>query len=398
MAEACYQKRFYTASFKGSQFEAEEASSEHGRRGAEGQFPFAEHTAYADMGRAIRTYHIKGRFAQNDHIARSRRFIAVCESPGPGTLVHPTRGAVRVACKKLKVSDRIIEGYGVTELDLEFVEAASWLGRATGLSIGGLSAVRVIAAVANTFFRAYDVGFLLAGQAMTVVDYARVTVGEIKSSFDRVAGLSTDPDVWRISQDLATVARSDMARSPTVALEAIANGIDAVERYGRTPQARLDGLRGIANVAAKLPVSGSAALTPLDAIVVATRVHVGVALARASLSAAAETAQDAARQYGMILTVLRQEADAARLRCDDELHLALVDYITQAQTALLERIYGTPPVIEYDFAGGVSTLVAAHEIYRDARRAHEIEARNPSAFPWALGPTVAALAADRPVI
>ena len=92
------------------------------------------------------------------------------------------------------------------------------------------------------------------------------------------------------------------------------------------------------------------------------------------------------------------QADAARLRCDDELHLALVEYITSAQTALLERIYGTPPIIEYDFAGGVSTLVAAHEIYRDARRAHEIEARNPSAFPWALGPTVAALAADRPAI
>jgi len=133
-------------------------------------------------------------------------------------------------------------------------------------------------------------------------------------------------------------------------------------------------------------------------VIVTTRVHGGVALANATLGSVAVTSQDASRQYDMVLAVLRQEAAAARARCDDELHLALNDYITQMQTAMLERIYGTPAVVIYDFAGGVSSLAAAHEIYRDARRAHEIEARNASAWPWALGPTVAALAADRPAI
>jgi prophage DNA circulation protein len=29
-----------------------------------------------------------------------------CESPGPGMLVHPTRGSVMAACRKVKLRER----------------------------------------------------------------------------------------------------------------------------------------------------------------------------------------------------------------------------------------------------------------------------------------------------
>ncbi|RPH73630.1 hypothetical protein EHM76_05065, partial [bacterium] len=44
-------KDYVPASFKGVQFYCVDADVEGGRRGAEGEFPFGEETAYADLGR-----------------------------------------------------------------------------------------------------------------------------------------------------------------------------------------------------------------------------------------------------------------------------------------------------------------------------------------------------------
>src|SRR6187402_496026 len=95
------------ASFKGVQFYCTEADVEGGRRGAEGEFPFGEQTAYADLGRKIRVYHLTAYFREDSHVWDSQALFVACESPGPGILVHPTRGAVMVACRSIKLSDKI---------------------------------------------------------------------------------------------------------------------------------------------------------------------------------------------------------------------------------------------------------------------------------------------------
>ena len=104
MALGCYTAPYLPASFKGVPFEALTAESEHGRRGAEGEFPFGEQTAYADLGRKIRRYSLKARFVLNSHVDDSAALIAACESPGSGALAHPTRGIVNAACTSCKVS------------------------------------------------------------------------------------------------------------------------------------------------------------------------------------------------------------------------------------------------------------------------------------------------------
>src|SRR5262245_33307215 len=111
------------ASFKGVGFQCTDADAEGGRRGAEGEFPFGEDTAYADLGRKIRVYHLTAVFREDDHVGDSSALFAVCESPGPGILVHPTRGTVMAACRSCKVSDKLEEGQGETTAELEFVEA-----------------------------------------------------------------------------------------------------------------------------------------------------------------------------------------------------------------------------------------------------------------------------------
>src|SRR5262245_32405325 len=113
---------YVTASFKGVAFQCTESDAEGGRRGAEGEFPFGENTAYADLGRKIRVYHITAVFREDSHIGDSQALFEVCQSPGPGMLVHPTRGTFMAACRSVKIKDNS-EEQGETTAELEFVEA-----------------------------------------------------------------------------------------------------------------------------------------------------------------------------------------------------------------------------------------------------------------------------------
>ena len=65
--------------------------------------------------------------------------------------------------------------------------------------------------------------------------------------------------------------------------------------------------------------------------------------------------------------------------------------IPTAGATLLAKAYGLPPLIEYDFHAGVSSLFAAHEIYGDAKRLREIEASNARQIALTIGPRVAAV-------
>jgi hypothetical protein len=116
-------------------------------------------------------------------------------------------------------------------------------------------------------------------------------------------------------------------------------------------------------------------------------------LANAAASSTATTSQDACRQYGMVTTVLRQEMQLARFFCDDALYMALHTFLVDAQRVLLSRVFDSPLVVEYNFNAGVFSVVAAHQIYGDAKRFAEIEARNIAALPFHIGPMVAAVQA-----
>ena len=68
--------------------------------------------------------------------------------------------------------------------------------------------------------------------------------------------------------------------------------------------------------------------------------------------------QQALDQYDSIVKVLSEEAAFARAACDNETFLALRKFLGEAQAALLNRAYNLPPLISYEFPGGVSSLVA----------------------------------------
>ena len=148
-------KDYVPASFKGVGFVCTEASIEGGRRGAEGEFPFGEDTAYADLGRKIRVFNLTAVFREDDHVSDASALYAACESPGPGILVHPTKGTHMVACRSVKISDKVEEEQGETTAELEFVEAnilgGSFAGSLFGIISSGLNATSQA-----SFYRDYN--------------------------------------------------------------------------------------------------------------------------------------------------------------------------------------------------------------------------------------------------
>jgi hypothetical protein len=394
MAEACYEPEYFRASYKGIAFDAMEVTSEHGRRGAEGEFPFGENTGYADLGRRIRTYSIRGRFAGNDHIGQSAALIAVVELPGPGPLVHPTRGIVIAACKSLRVEDDPMQAQGVTYVSMEFVEANVWANgfQVTNLLQSGLSLVSLIATTGESFTRDYQPRSAKPYNAEAIVETESQAILQIRDEYHAAAvrGNSTNQNTWKALLDL-----EQRAKDPSVLLDAAASyrtmrlGMAALSASTSENEMYAAFLR-LANQNAKSSRFTGQDQLSQNAIYGSMRILSAAYMAQGALQRTDANAQETFRALGQITAVIGTEIDAARQLCDNNLYLELRNFYVATQTALLNRVYTLPALVIYNFRKPVHALVAAYEIYNDARRAGEITNQNPGSSPWGVGPQVIA--------
>ena len=391
MADACYIPNYLRGVFKGVEFEVDEADSEHGRRGAEGEFPFGETTRYIDLGRRIRRYHVRGRFSTNDHIERAEELASACESPGPGDLSHPTRGIVVVACKSCKVSDRIREEAGVSYVDMEFVEANDWYAGGFATSLIGLDIVGIIGAVEAWFSRSYSVDPLPFYDVWPVTGLVAGLAETIEAELTRVAGVDPESEIWSIVADLRAVKTDPTAGlDPAVAWQVIGNGLAAINFYAATLAADADAMRAVSNWAASQRVTSTEAAGPQSVVIAATRIVAAAYLAKVGTKREAATLGEGLAEFDRVMTILDEEWGAAKSICDDVLMMEIESFRVTAARDLLDRAYNLPGIVVYDFGGPVSSLAAAYELYGDASRFSELETYNPDAFPWAIGPTVTA--------
>lgn len=391
MAEECYVPKYFPASYKGVAFDAMEVSSEHGRRGAEGEFPFGENTAYADLGRKIRRYTLKARFPNNEHIASASALIAVCESFGPGLLMHPTRGVVTVACTKLNVTDNVLEERGVTYVDLEFVEANIFgTGIALGGTIFGLPITPIYEAINAAFVDQYQIDSVRYYRVRDVQGAISDRMDTVKKEFERYNANAPTLEGW---QAIATM--QNIIDDPA----SVRNADDAFQAFKRsmrtlagvsTGDSKYASFKRIANDAARVSALPGEAGTSEDAVNAMVRMLAMVNMVQAALEAKVTNLAEALDQYDAVVQIISEELTAARETCQDDLYLQLRAFETGAKTTLLKRAYGLPALVSFNFAKGVHSLVAAYEIYGDAKRFRDIETFNPSALPFIVGPKILA--------
>jgi len=390
MAEACYNEPYLPASFKFVPFYALEADSEHGRRGAEGEFPFGEQTGYADLGRRIRKYNLKGRLASNNHNLEAAAIIAVCELPGPGILIHPTRGVINAACTRLVVSDKMEEEGGVTYLDMQFVEANEWpngfsfLGQLLGLVIGP-----VIGASRENFNSRFAPSAIQPFRKQAVISAAQGQVNSIMNEYllATVPGQARNRYVY----DLETVTIDEaLASDVEVVDRALAIGMQLLAS-NLTEASQFAAFRRLANGAALQSTFASPASDAEDAIYSNVRTIAAAYMAQAAFQTPSLRSAEIFEQIDAVETILLGEMAYASRICANKLFIALSQFKTEVTSSLYNKAYNAPGFTEFNFSGSVHPLAAAYSIYGDSKRHREIEALNTVSVSGRVGPRVVAV-------
>lgn len=393
MAMGCYNadEAYFPASYRGLSFTCETAESEHGRRGAEGEFPFSENTAWADLGRRIRSYTLKARFAANNHTAQARALVALCEMPGPGLLVHPTQGVVTVACRSCKVSDSPEKEAGVTYVDLDFVEASiftsgfGFVGNLVALSLSAF-----LGSTVSSFQRRYQPANVRWYDARSVVSTMNDAVQQLQTGYLRASANENSQTKWQTVRDFRTITQDDFALNDAdTAANVVQNSFSFIDQASAgNDKAAI--MRAIINWATQNSGFPDEAGEAQNAVFTLVRLIAAAYLARSFTETKPLTVDEGLRQYDMVMAVLDQEAEIANADCyDTPLFLAIREFSVLVSRVLLSRAYESPTLVTYSFAGTTHGVVAAYEIFGDARRSRDLEGRNPGA-PWELGPRIVA--------
>ena len=366
------------ASFKGVVFYCTEADIEGGRRGAEGEFPFGEDTAYADLGRKIKVFHLTAQFREDDHVWDSQALFEACQSPGPGLLVHPTRGTHMAACRSVKVKDTLEDQAGVSSAEMEFVEAN--IGGVGGLigSIFGIISSGLFGASQASFLRDYRPALAAYPWSADVIDTAQHLIYSVTAMVTHVLVADALPSNWRKVNSMKVVASDDgLAAVASNVDKSLVDGFWMISGLVQDPNSKFNKFRALANVATsskKLPPG--IATESEQAVLSRHRILAAIGMAEAAMGKKYKTIHEALAAMDMVVAVLEDEAQAAYSACDNALFLEIEKYSTEFSKMMHDLIYRLPGVVRVNFSGGVHPLVASYAIYKDAKRHRELEERN----------------------
>ena len=371
-------KDYIPASFKGVSFYCQEANIEGGRRGAEGEFPFGERTAYADLGRKIRVYHLTAVFREDDHVSDSGALFAACEFPGPGMLVHPTRGTQMVACRNIKVTDKIEEEAGQTYAEMEFVEANLAGGVSSGNVLFGIISSNLNVVSRDSFLRDYHPIQVSQPWRADVINTAQRLVDAVARVVVQTIPLDASTQAWRDALKIKEVAQDDgLASIATNVESALNNGFIIIAESVSDPVTEFKVMRRLANAAThSSTLPAGAAMESEEAVLIRHRILAAIGMAEAAMARKYAYIDLALSTMDAVLAVLEDEAKAAYDNCDNGLFLELRKYATEFGKMMNDLAYRLPPMVAVDFMGGVHPLVAAYAIYNDAKRHRDLEAGN----------------------
>lgn len=378
----CINPFYLPASFKGVPFEAVSSNDAFGRRGAEYEYPTAEHVNFQDLGRKMRRYKIEGRIVSGLHGPMSNAMVAAVESPGPGLLVHPIFGPVRVSCSTLTVGIEYIDKKRYTKLEFEFVEAPS--AESSLLSIpsvisavlgGGLAAVAAsilsavwpIAAAVSTVIgvvgSVVGTAMRLASLAVSVGTALRLLPVSDEDGYDAVDRLH------RGTRSLDVYDSFEETVRPIIEATALIREIheDAMPRFRELNTMIVDEVT-------KTP--------SIESLGVTARLAIAADYALVAAQYPYNTITEAVNDLDFVMMIYDEEEVVAARKGDDVLVNAIVHARALSSQAILQNNIQLPGTIVFDAKGEWPSVVAAQIIYQDGSRFMELEANNPSGCPF----------------
>ena len=429
-----------TASFRGVPFKVIAAQAKKGRRQAIHEYPYVDGGWPEDMGRALRMYSFSGYLIGDLAPVMQLLLDNAVETKGPGLLIHPTIGAVKVAVGSASTAIHR-DKMRVIEVAFQFIEAGSPVFPSTIIA----TVIAVLAAadsaltasgsdLGGTAIPAATAGPAVTGEGQTVVtSFAAATIAgganptaivgmaaalpppDANTSYGRygagsastmlpigttVAMLQAQLANQRAALALAASGAAAAAGSYSASTDmpdALAALVEAMRAGITDPADQVQVLLALAGFTFADSAGGTvgigAAMAAMrDAMAAACRRAALVSLARASASYQPSSYDDAAALRVSLAAALDNEITAAGDAGEDASYTALKALRSAVVQDLTVRGASLPSIVTVNLQLPLPSLVIAHRLYLDASRSDQIAAESGAIHPAFCPTTFQALA------
>jgi prophage DNA circulation protein len=370
-------------SFRGIEFLFADSDGELGRRIAVFEYPGRDLPYVEDLGRRARIFSLELIVAGPNYMAARDNLAAALEAPGPGILVHPTLGELRVSVYSAAGPRESTREGGTARFSVSFIESGESrypAATADGRRIVTEKIAAANASLGNQLLRRLSLigPSFISEDAVAQVAKMAATIHKGIVGLPELAGQTAlMQDVVALSTSAASLIRDpiDLADAVTTIFGDI---VTAVERPLLAFSA-LSSFWGYLGTGDAIPGTTASRMRQADNRTALTDLFVtGASISAAGAASRAEyDSQDAASAASLAVCA---QLDVVSLSSDDGLYNALTD-LRAAVVADLGSRPGLPRIVSYLTVVVTPALALAHRIYGDAARADDIVARNRISHP-----------------
>jgi len=366
--------------FRGAPFQIDRHNVSGGRRVAVHEYPQREQPWVEDLGRKADGFSLELYVLGLDYFDARDRLEAALREPGPGTLVHPYLGTLRVAVRSYRLRESTREG-GIARFSVDFVEAGEQRepkAETDTPSVVTDKADQAKAAAESAFADSFSA----SGQPEFVRDEAESLLSDatdaLEAAADAVPTLPEAAAAFRDSLSAFSNQVQDLVLKPLELAQEVTGLMTDLAGIVERPSEALrmyEQFSGFGDDAKPVPQTTPARIQQGDnqgAIHGLIQDAAAIGAARASSRQTWPSFDDAIATRDRIAERLDDRAEVAfdeRYRTMADLRVAVVRDITARGADLARLGHYTPPQV-------MPALVLAHRIHGDASRDAEIVERN----------------------
>ncbi|OCK08666.1 MULTISPECIES: DNA circularization N-terminal domain-containing protein [Thalassospira] len=368
-----------------------------GRRGPTVERPNRDDADTQDLGRKVRTFNVDCFVLTIDGFGARDHLIAALEKEGPGTFVDPFGGLTSE--RWVKVADYDVSNSfaaeGIANFSIVFEEVGENAER--GFTPGRVSNVYQIGVQSSALSSAASAAFVNSYITDGMPGFVREAGADVIGSLtDQVGGqlftaIGVDASMSDAIDGIGAVGLTALTGGGVDIASGISSGFALLSSSVPNAAEGVNGFLTLSSFEAAgvdVPV-----LTATRQVEAANRTALGALIRRTAISAAAEllpnytfvSYDQAAEITGQFLDVIDREMDRAGGNVAGEsdagvfsalasVRTSVVDYTREAGAGKARTISDMPWLTE-------ASVVTAHRLYGDARRASEIVTRNGIAHP-----------------
>lgn len=365
-------RSFLPASFKGIPFPVKNVSDVGGRRGVVGEFPFSENTDYVDLGAKANQFSLSGTFSGKYHLENSRLFFEACKSPDAGVLLHPIRGVLFVACTRIELSNDLYEGINVTDYKADFVETPQNLTFENIFkTLASLGIAHFIQSFIDSFKSSYNYKNILWFEQDAIINVLGQTISILKETYETnsVANATTK---WSVVQNMHELNIRELSESGEDISVVLYNAIAFIFRDSS------DTVLNQINLCKQLlnAMSFGSDYKNSNLIICYVRILLLSHLLSFYKKDKDLLSSDLLDTIQLIDTVFNDELEILQEFSFYDLYSLVFKFRVEALRFFYMLFYSSKTKITYTFNGSVPPLVAAWEIYRDAKRSDDLRNLN----------------------